>query len=81
MVDVILFHGRKAAVEGGAWRGGEGLQEWKEVYLYGGSSGAERASSKGIRQRKSATAGRHNPVVANSSMMKGVLGEGPEVEY
>ena len=51
------------------------MEEWKEVYLYGGGG----ASAKGLRKRK--TSGRASPVMANGSMMKGVLGAGPEVEY
>eukprot|EP00903_Cladosiphon_okamuranus_P008087 g7797.t1 len=62
---------RAAATEGDAWGGGDALQEWKEVYLFGGGA----SSSNGIRKRKKA------PPVANGDMMKGVLGEGPEVEY
>lgn len=40
------------------------------MYLFGGG-----VASKGSRKRKKA------PTVANGDMMKGVLGEGPEVEY
>eukprot|EP00752_Nemacystus_decipiens_P001874 g1805.t1 len=61
---------RAAATVGDAWRGGEALGEWKEVYLFGGGM-----SSGGVRKRKKASP------VANGNMMKGVLGEGPEVEY
>lgn len=45
------------------------MEDWKEVYLYGGGASS---SSKGLRKRNK---------VASGSMMKGVLGEGPEVEY
>lgn len=69
---------RAAAVEGDAWRGGEAMDEWKADYLYGGT-GAGARSSKGLRKRKAS--GRGSPVMANGSMMKGVLGEGPDVEY
>lgn len=61
---------RAAATKGDAWGGGEALDEWKEVYLFGGG-----VSSNGLRKRKKAAP------VANGNMMKGVLGEGPEVEY
>ncbi|CAN0159833.1 unnamed protein product [Ectocarpus sp. 12 AP-2014] len=60
---------RAAATEGDAWRGGQAMEDWKEVYLYGGGA---TSSSKGLRKRNK---------VASGSMMKGVLGEGPEVEY
>lgn len=68
-----LASDRATAVEGDAWRGGEAMGEWKETYLFGGGG----ASSKGLRKRK----GRGSPVMANGNMMKGVLGEGPAVEY
>ncbi|CAN0328967.1 unnamed protein product [Ectocarpus sp. 8 AP-2014] len=60
---------RAAAKEGDAWRGGEAMEDWKEAHLYGGGA---TSSSKGLRKRNK---------VASGSMMKGVLGEGPEVEY
>lgn len=66
---------RSAAKEGDAWRGGDATEEWKETYLYGGG----KAPYKGLRKRKPSSRG--SPVMANGSMMKGVLGEGPEVEY
>lgn len=66
---------RAAAVEGDSWRGGESMEKWKDTYLYGGAGGP----SKGLRKRK--TSARGSPVMANGSMMKGVLGEGPTVEY
>ncbi len=68
---------RAAATEGDAWSGGEALDEWKQVYLYGGGGSS---SSNGLRKRNKA-AGRGSPLMANGNMMKGVLGEGPEVEY
>lgn len=49
------------------------MEDWKQTYLYGGAA----ASSKGLRKRK--TSSRGSPV--NGSVMKGVLGEGPAVEY
>lgn len=75
---LVLCDCRAAAVEGDAWRGGDAMDEWKADYLYGGA-GAGARSSKGLRKRKAS--GRGSPVMANGSMMKGVLGEGPEVEY
>lgn len=63
---------RTAATDGDAWRGGQALEEWKEEYFYG----AGGSSSNGLRKRK-----KGGPIMANGSMMKGVLGEGPEVEY
>lgn len=65
-------------MEGDAWRGGEAMEEWKADYLYGGV-GAGGRSSKGLRKRKTSSHG--SPGMANGNMMKGVLGEGPEVEY
>lgn len=67
---VLLLLHRAAATEGDAWGGGDALDEWKEVYLFGGG-----VASNGLRKRKKASP------VANGKMMKGVLGEGPEVEY
>lgn len=69
---------RAAATEGDTWVGGEAMEEWKEVYLYGG--GGRGSSSNGLRKRGKG-ASRGSPIMANGSMMKGVLGEGPEVEY
>lgn len=66
---------RAAATEGDVWRGGDAMDNWKEAYLYGGVG----VSSKGLRKRKAS--GRGSPVMANGNMMKGVLGEGPTVEY
>lgn len=80
MTPVARGSPREEALKGGAWRGGEELEDWKQVYLYGGAPSGSRASSKGLRQRKSAAV-RGSSAVANSTMMKGVLGEGTPADY
>ncbi|CAM9396628.1 unnamed protein product [Choristocarpus tenellus] len=65
---------REAALEGDAWRGGEAMEEWKEEFLFGGSSLRQR---KGAKKKGKAGGG----IGTRANQMKGVIGEGPEIEY
>ncbi|CAM9499535.1 unnamed protein product [Discosporangium mesarthrocarpum] len=75
---------REAVLEGDVWRGGEPMDEWKEEFLFQGEGVRRRkAGAKGAGKKGKAAGGTGGSTLAavQADKMKGVLGEGSEVEY